>query len=72
MTPQFEHDCTRCIFLGRWETYDLYFCPQGPFPTVIARFGNDGPQYASGLASAEHIPSLGEAKRRATERGLLK
>jgi hypothetical protein len=57
-------DCSSCTFLGRFEEYDLYFCSQGSFPTVIARYGN-GPEYYSGMALAETIAPLREAKRRA-------
>lgn len=32
------------------DAVDLYFCPQsGLVPTVIARFGSDGPDYYSGI-----------------------
>jgi hypothetical protein len=75
--PRFTHDCSRCIFLGRWQHYDLYYCAQmfgetDRLPTVIARYGHSGPDYASGLAIAHVLPQLAEAKRRATERGLVK
>lgn len=66
--PQFEHDCDRCIFLGRHEKYDLYFCPTEP--TVIARYGVDG-DYLSGLDFTNTAPSLREAGRRAVTQGLL-
>lgn len=51
--PKFNHDCDRCIFLGRFceEGYDddLYFCAQGgSLPTLIARHSSDGPDYTSG------------------------
>jgi hypothetical protein len=77
-TPQFRHDCKGCVFLGRFRAppahaVDLYFCQQcDRMATVIARYGNEGLEYQSGLAFAEVIPELGEAKRRAVERGLLK
>ena len=48
LTPAFEHDCDECVFLGRYEDHDLYLCPQGGMPTVVARWGNDGPEYTSG------------------------
>lgn len=56
-TKNYEHDCDKCIFLGSWndlepsfqKTYDLYFCSQHNLPTVVARYGNDGPDYHSGL-----------------------
>lgn len=49
--PVFAHDCPACVFLGRYESHDLYFCGKvgDPLATIIARFGNDGPEYCSGL-----------------------
>jgi len=40
------------------EHYDLYFCEQGTpgtpgLPTVIARYGDDGPDYKSGMVAAQ-------------------
>lgn len=71
--PLFEHDCTECVFLGRHPEIpvDLYFCKQGgSYPTVIARRGNKGADYTSGLVFAVMEP-LKIAKRLAEERGLL-
>lgn len=50
--PRFIHDCDGCIFLGSLYQYDLYFCPSS-YPTIILRFGNDGPEYSSGLMFAQ-------------------
>lgn len=86
--PLFDHDCTKCVFLGRcaqerpeeehkgiaalrFVGWDLYFCPQHGLPTVIARFGHQGPDYVSGLAAGDAIPVLGEARRRAQRKGLI-
>ena len=80
--PQFDHDCKDCTFLGRHEgqsafggssgKYDLYFCPQyGMSHTVIARFGNGGPDYLSGLLASYYEPVLAEARRRAQKIGLV-
>lgn len=44
--PRYKHDCDACVFLCRWEEFDLYFCPP-PTTTVLARYGDDGHQYAS-------------------------
>jgi hypothetical protein len=71
MRPQFTHDCDRCVFLGRYQECDLYFCKGVGFPTVLARWGSEGPEYTSGLGLAHADHRLGEAKRRAIERGLL-
>ena len=75
--PIYEHDCDNCKFLGNYkspesgdnQTYDLYFCPGED--TVIARYGNNGWEYASGLrfARPDGTPSLLEAKRRSIEKG---
>ena len=79
----YTHDCDKCIYLGDYTDYqpsqrqitavfDLYYCPQGGgLPTVIARYGSEGPDYTSGLAGAGVVPELAEAKKRAQERGLL-
>ena len=69
--PRFTHDCDRCTFLGQDGKHDLYYCPQGSFPTVIARYGNDGPDYTSGMSLVDIVPALKEAKRRAIEKGLI-
>ncbi len=56
MKPKYEHDCERCVFLGNYQNSDLYFCPQGSLPTVIARWADakeDPSAYVSGLAFAK-------------------
>jgi hypothetical protein len=53
--PKFEHDCEKCVFLGRWYTnetddYDFYWCDKLGLPnlaSVIARYGNEGREYLS-------------------------
>lgn len=53
---------------------DLYYCPEArPFPTVIARYGPDGPDYKSGMLFGmfDLDPDLKEAYRRATSYGLV-
>lgn len=78
-TPKFTHDCQKCVFLGnyKWrkEDYDLYFCATEP--TVIARYGNEGPEYKSGLifgklaiADNDMENPLGVALRLAIKKGL--
>lgn len=77
--PLFTHDCNNCKFLGTYccpdnlKWCDLYFCVQlAGMPTVIARFGNEGSNYSSGIGFADgSIPSLTEAKIRAIAKGLL-
>jgi hypothetical protein len=68
-----EHDCDNCTHLDSvtmdGTDYDLYFCPQGRRPTVIARFGKWG-EYISGLDfSGEGI--LKEAAELSIQKGLL-
>jgi hypothetical protein len=74
-TPHFTHNHNCCIYLGSTEPqekekFDFYFCFQGgKVPTVVARYGNDGPDYNSGLPS--NLPQLKRAELLAKGRGLL-
>ena len=51
--PDWKHDCARCKFLGQTiggnKAVDLYYCDSmgGKLTTLIARYGNDGPDYLS-------------------------
>jgi hypothetical protein len=62
--PQFKHDCSNCTFLGRHRDdyeYDLYHCMQGgSLPTVIARYGDYGPDYLSGIEFGHAEVLIGE------------
>jgi hypothetical protein len=81
--PQFQHDCTECIFLGSWTgkayadcteilNFDLYYHPdKRVLESVIARMSDDGGDYYSGLTFADTCLPLKEAKERAEARGLL-
>lgn len=72
-TPQFEHDCDRCLFLGRYNNVDLYVCARSNIAdTVIARHSSEGSDYTSGLIFAHRniIPDLSEAMERAIARGI--
>jgi hypothetical protein len=76
-TPQFEHDCDCCHFLGRHvdpetsQKMDLYAHTSGRSPTVIARTGIDG-DYMSGLSfSYGGLAPLTEARKRAQAAGFL-
>jgi hypothetical protein len=72
--PKFIHDCDACTFLGHYNNHDLYACARkGAIDTVIARYGDDGPAYASGLIFALRglIPELVEAFLRARKKGLV-
>lgn len=71
LPPQYKHDCTECIFMGQMGVYDLYYCPQGGrIPTVIARFGDGGGEYKSGIGSED--TDLRVAEARAKQLGLIK
>lgn len=84
-TPNFKHDCEKCVFLGKHlfrdnftvgvdpdivRVCDLYVCPQEGSPTVIVRFSDDGADYKSGLTNV-HI-CIKEAEKRAFDAGILK
>jgi hypothetical protein len=56
--------------LGVFEAHDLYHCKQGGMPTVIARYGDDGPDYMSGMALADGNSIIFEARERAIAKGL--
>jgi hypothetical protein len=66
---RYKHDCKKCIFLGQFQEYDLYFCHQTSNPTVLARHGVNGWEYQSGLDST--LPALTEARLRAIKLDLL-
>jgi hypothetical protein len=81
-TAHFQHDCEECIYLGQDKEHDFYFhsTANGWLPTVIARFGSDGPDYASGLEGAiqyeKNFPNdneypLVKALKLARQRGLI-
>jgi len=73
MICRYQHDCSACTFLGQHNDADLYFCSQGgKFPTVIARYSDEGSDYQSGLSAGKSglIPDLAEAYRRAVTNNL--
>lgn len=61
--PLFEHDCDRCVFLGSMRLDkawgDAYVCPQNtlPWPTVVWRWSNEGPDYDSGAWLVDEMPA---------------
>lgn len=70
---RFQHDCEKCKSLGEFGYADLYYCDAQAIggATVIARYSNEGGDYQSGMAFADNIPALGEAKKRAIEAGYM-
>lgn len=78
MKPLYQHDCTMCIYLKSAEVcqkvYDFYYCGGSDnhlSATVIARFGNDGPDYFSGVSFSTINPMLALATTVAMARNLL-
>jgi hypothetical protein len=53
--PFYTHDCDRCVYQGTvYATHGGYYGPVDFYTcddSVLARYGNEGPTYASGLAS---------------------
>ena len=47
--PKFKHDCKNCRFLGTFFDHDVYICEQPEIlgSSIIARYGDAGPEYAS-------------------------
>jgi hypothetical protein len=71
MKPKFVHDCEACKFLGHHDEHDMYYC-EGGHPTVVARYGSDGPDYTSGIELARVVPVLAAAKALAVSAGYIK
>lgn len=71
VTPLYKHDCGACVYLGRFYhegvDYDLYSCPGGSNPTLIARYGSDGREYMSGRPFIGILPPITEAAKRETQ-----
>ena len=77
--PKFIHDCESCVYLGarslygygRYTDYDFYYCQRDK--TLLARFGDDGPDYIS--RDAKHLnaafPELTTAAIMALKQGLI-
>lgn len=62
--PRYQHDCNRCVFLGKNGEHDLYVCAKDMvIETIIARYSSNGPDYCSGLLFGVEnlIPELTDA-----------
>lgn len=76
-SPQFEHDCENCQFLGRSAANhaDLYFCRNNHGGGgLVARYSDVGSDYHScvaGSMACEYYPALMEAGRLAMRKGLI-
>lgn len=70
VNPRHKHDCDNCVFLGHYKKYDLYCCPKinsKKISTVVARYGDDGPDYYSGLDFARFWKEEREEREKWTE-----
>ncbi len=54
MKPKFDHNCDSCKYLGSDDEHDFYHC-QSTIETVIARYGDNPPDYISGLLLAKNL-----------------
>ena len=70
--PKFIHDCTACKFMGTLShidrVCDLYYHPGTNNmldSTIIARYGNEEPNYTSGITFAAYNPVIAIAAIRA-------
>ena len=75
--PVFAHDCQSCVFLGHFESCDLYWCMRDIMqyngkPTLIARYSDGTKDMIFGKINEDisYSPALKEAKRRVKEFGL--
>lgn len=69
--PRWRHDCAYCMFLGRFECYDLYACKgiKGVINAATKEY-TDTLFADNGDENLAH-PALIEAHRRAVARGLI-
>jgi hypothetical protein len=83
MKPRWQHKCDKCILIlanhktrcpgYEGEIHDYYYCnsQQSGRATVIARFGDEGWEYSSGMFPTARGP-LAKAVRLAMAQGLIK
>lgn len=70
--PRYTHDCDDCKPLGEFGEYDLYFCyRQATGSTLLARYGNEGHEYTSGIEFVGYDNAITEAHHRAITNGYL-
>jgi len=66
LVMRYEHGCDVCQPLGMMGFFDLYYCEKlEGHPTVIARYGDQGYEYFSGMTG--NHPVLKIAKLMALE-----
>ena len=67
--PRYKHDCERCIFLGQYNKYDLYFCTRfGISDPILARFSSERLGYVSCEVPTLVTGSIGPALKEALPR----
>jgi len=64
-----DKGCPSCKYLGFYKEHDLYYCPQGGFPTLIAH-DEDG-DYKSGMFMNGTDDHITEAYKRAKAKGFI-
>lgn len=76
IVPQFAApECKYCRFLGSalagQRSVDLYFCDDPVAPSVVAKYGDDPDDIASGLSNAHMVAELGLARQWSIDMGYL-
>jgi hypothetical protein len=77
-SPQYKHDCGKCVFLGRFlnkqESYDLYFHQHTPdHIELVARYSSTGEDYSAddfhrNEYFGHHCEAIKETKERVKQR----
>jgi hypothetical protein len=49
--PRFIHDCSKCMYLGNYKSYDIYYCVGILGGSVVARYGDEAAEYTSAPVS---------------------
>lgn len=77
--------CPTCVFLGQYNEYDLFYCPQHGSPTLIKvfleedeydgemkeQYGTIPIEFCTNSQVKRHLPEYIEAYNRAVERNLI-
>ena len=66
-SKRYRHRCKDCVFLKRYEKYDLYFCPR---PVVVARYGDGERDELTPRFQENERPAIREALRAAEEQNI--
>lgn len=75
--PVYVHDCKQCVYLGNYEHhgvfFDLYVCSHKDkiIDTLVARHGNEGPEYCSGVVFIKTHPQIKKAYELALAKGYM-